>query len=120
MDQFEREARSLLNSVQKELRTIPKMPDVSGKASKKIGEAIVTGPAVAVTLLRRGIRILKGGEPSSKLKQKEKKLKSFLNRVEKMKKNGYGLGSGKITDYKGKEVDPKTKEIFTTKKSPAS
>ena len=83
MDQFEREARSLLNSVQKELRTIPKMPDVSGKASKKIGEAIVTGPAVAVTLLRRGIRILKGGEPSSKLKQKEKKLKSFLNRVEK-------------------------------------
>ena len=109
-------AKTLLKDVQKELRSIPKLPTV--KSDPTLADAVLTTPTAAIQLLRRGIRLLRGGESSSKLEAKERKLKNYIEKVEDMKKTGYSFGSGTTTDYRGKKVDPSSKTILTTKKAP--
>ena len=109
-------AKSLLKDVQKELRSIPKLPTV--KDDPKLADAVLTTPTLAIQLLRRGIRVLRGGKSSSKLEAKERKLKNYIQKVEDMKKTAYRIGDDKYVDYLGKPVDPSSKTILTTKKAP--
>jgi len=109
-------AKTLLKNVQKELRSVPKMPTV--KSDPTLADAVLTTPAAAIQLLRRGVRLLRGGESSAKIEAKEKKLKDYIQRVEELKETGFSFGSGKTTDYRGRKVDPSSKTILTTKKAP--
>jgi hypothetical protein len=106
-------AKMLLSDVQKELRSIPKLPTV--KSDPTLADAVLTTPTAAVQLLRRGIRLLRGGESSEALEAKQRKLEGYIQKIEDMKKTAYRIGDDKYVDYLGKPVDPSSKSILTTK-----
>ena len=114
----ESDIRVLLKKIQSDLRSIPKMPKVPSDPT--LAEAVLTTPAAAIQGIRRGIRVLRGGEPEKRLKAKEAKLQGYLDKIGEMKKTAYRVGDDKYVDYFGKPVDPSKKEIMTTKSIPKS
>ena len=66
----ESDIRVLLKKIQSDLRSIPKMPKVPSDPT--LAEAVLTTPAAAIQGIRRGIRVLRGGEPEKSLKADRK------------------------------------------------
>ena len=117
----EKKAKSLLKDVKSEIRSLPQYPDFSDAYKNKVSlgdnvKAPLKMIGVGITALRRGIRQMRGEASESQLKAKEKKLKSLISNYNDMKETGYFTSDGRVVDQSGRDVDPKTKSKFSTKR----
>lgn len=86
IEPFARKAKSLLNSINKELSTIPEYKSAKfARGESKREPSRLDAIPDAITALRRGIRLLKGKESKPSLVKKKRKLQSFLNQAEELK-----------------------------------
>ena len=90
--------RSLLDSIKAELESIPQYKERVNKGSRP--EAAIIGGANMFQAVRRGIRLLRGGEQSASLMAKKKRLEGILAGEKRIKKMGFMTKDG-VVDYKG-------------------
>ena len=93
--------RSLLDSVKAELESIPKYKERRDGDSRP--EAAITAGANMFQAVRRGIRAIGGGEKSSSLMAKKKRLESILAGEKRIKNMAFFTDNG-LVDYKGNRI----------------
>lgn len=88
-------ATSLLKKVEKELRSIPQYTGEKAFSSgSRSAYNNVEAVKNAITGLRRGIRILSGGESKPSLIAKRNKLKSLIQEAQDLKEIGFEMDKG--------------------------
>ena len=96
-------AKSLLSKVNKELSSIPEY-DFKPLELKMGDGRTATGQVVKniTVALRRGLRMMKGGESKSSLELKKRRVEDLIEETIELKKTGFNLGSKPVE--KGKSV----------------
>ena len=105
---FEKEAKRIIKKVNSELSSIPKYKEAP-EGLPNPAEATMRGLTNTVQAIRRGMRLLRGGQTTSQLIAKRQKMEDLLDDVNDLRtmgfniagKDGMKLGSltGKLDEF---------------------
>jgi len=88
---FEREAKRIIKKVNAELSSIPKYKEAP-EGLPNPAEATMRGLANVVQAIRRGMRLLRGGQTTSQLIAKRQKMEDLLDDVNDLRTMGFNIG----------------------------
>ena len=108
---FEREAKKIIKKVNAELTSIPQYKKPP-EGLPNPAEATVRGLTNTITAIRRGMRLLRGGQSTSQLIAKRQKMEDLLDDVNDLRTMGFNIG-GKFGSLTGK-LDERAEMSFAT------
>tara|TARA_R100001463_G_scaffold1661_2_gene7279 strand:+ start:515 stop:940 length:426 start_codon:yes stop_codon:yes gene_type:complete len=88
---FEREAERVIKKVNSELSSIPQYKSAP-EGMPNPAEATVRGLTNTIQAIRRGMRLLRGGQSTSQLIAKRQKMEDLLDDVNDLRTMGFNIG----------------------------